>query len=438
MACRVAALSLLTATAAGAYELKRDSTGSEVRWQRRAEFVIDRGAALLLDEPLAFASAQAAVEAMDRGAPSLSLALRAGETSGVGYDFDQPSRNQSELVFPAKWEFDKGAIAVTVVTVDLRTHSIIDADIAFNPARKFKALPKADPHSEHDDVQNTLTHELGHALGLAHNPDLPEAVMFPLAKKGEVNKRSLSRDDSEGLAHLYAALPEDAEVTSDEPPVGCSQAGASPLPWALWLVLALGVRAGRAQSRPGMPGLLTVIVLLAPALALASPPRRADAPVSTAAVVATGEIVSSRTLPPVRGGRLLWTEVVLQVRQCLKGSCAERITVRVPGGRYGHLEQLIDGQPLPAMGEVAGIVFGGEVAGTRLYRLGDPADFLAFARGLALLPGSPNTSRSRLTLSVGVKAAQPLALPLASGLNQERTEPRGEPDERPTPDPDRR
>lgn len=392
MKTHVAATALLASLAAGAYELKRDSTGNLVRWEGRVELVIDQDAAKRVDEARVFAAAQAAVETVDAGAPALTISLRAGKTSGVGYDFEDPSRNQNEIVFPAEWSYDKGSLAVTVVTVDTRTHRILDADIAFNPKRKFRALPKQAQVGGHDDIQNTLTHELGHALGLAHNPSEPEAVMYPMAHPGEINKRTLSADDRTGLAFLYPEPPASEELP--EPAQGCSQGAGGLVPLAVLSLLALLRRRTFAW-----------LLLAAPA-ALAAPSRRADAPVREAEVVATAEVVSAHTLPPRRGERLLLTELTLRLRQCVKGACGAGWAIRVPGGKLGNLEQLVEGQPVPAEGEVVAVTVPQDPKlPAQLYRLQAIGDFTAFARGvfaagLAVelpLPGSTATYAPRLT-----------------------------------------
>lgn len=66
------------------------------------------------------------------------------------------------------------------------------------------------------DLQNTVTHELGHALGLDHSKD-PEATMYWTAAAGEVSKRDLADDDIEGLCTLYKTLSptEDVEIAPD-------------------------------------------------------------------------------------------------------------------------------------------------------------------------------------------------------------------------------
>jgi hypothetical protein len=65
------------------------------------------------------------------------------------------------------------------------------------------------------DLQNTLTHEAGHFIGLSHpcgDPGLPscasstgfaETTMFPQTTPGDVAKRSLSADDVAGIRAIY-------------------------------------------------------------------------------------------------------------------------------------------------------------------------------------------------------------------------------------------
>ena len=61
------------------------------------------------------------------------------------------------------------------------------------------------------DVQNIVTHELGHGLGLADlYPDDPRATsswaiqtMFGFATKGETMKRTLEAGDIAGITRLY-------------------------------------------------------------------------------------------------------------------------------------------------------------------------------------------------------------------------------------------
>ena len=79
------------------------------------------------------------------------------------------------------------------------------------------------------DLQNSMTHEFGHALGLDHSDD-EEATMAATTSEGEVSKRDLHQDDILGVVSLYPAgeAQENSEETnedSQENSQGSSQGG---------------------------------------------------------------------------------------------------------------------------------------------------------------------------------------------------------------------
>lgn len=411
------ALLLVSPLAANAYQLKTDSTGAVVRWGHAVEFVVDASADERLGESGAFVAIQASIEALNGAAPGLALTVRAGEVTGVGFNFDG-GVNQNEIVVPDEWTYDNRALAVTVVTLHTGRHEILDADIAFNRQhRRFKVLPAtSQPGGDFDDIQNTLTHELGHAVGLAHNPELPEAVMYPGARKGEVIKRALSEDDHAGLLELYphpatAAAPERGGTSTDALnsegalPTGCSAAPGGGGAGVLLILLSSVALFGRGGRRSGgrrvsdVGGLrraasaVTASILLLASPAFAFDAEREPAEVERAEWVATTRVVATRTLPPASGQRMLRTELELQLRQCVKGACPKVVRVLVPGGRHGELEQIVDAHRVPEAGEIVALVqVPSEVtsadspsaaARPALFRLETSRDFVAFARGLA-------------------------------------------------------
>ena len=151
------------------------------------------------------------------------------------------------------WEgTDPLTLALTTVSYGKSSGQIFDADIELNgwDGQSSSAPPGffytcADPPSAvctsigqpgciEWDVQNTVTHEAGHVLGLGHNCDSatptcpdPLATMYPRAKLGETSKRVLREDDIDGICTLY---PPDKGC-------GCGSTGAEGLLGLLGLLL---------------------------------------------------------------------------------------------------------------------------------------------------------------------------------------------------------
>ena len=134
------------------------------------------------------------------------------------------------------------------------------ADLAANPAQ-------ADGRTA--DFQNTLTHELGHVIGLAHNcyatsdgpapladntgnpevlcggADTPasvyDATMYPVVGLSDVARRTLSSDDAQAACDVYPSSQSLCGVSSS----GCSMlAGSAPIrPSRRWGVVLGGLLA---------------------------------------------------------------------------------------------------------------------------------------------------------------------------------------------------
>jgi hypothetical protein len=163
---------------------------------------------------------------------------------------------------------DWNIVALTSVLYDPDTGRILDADIELNGwdgGGTETSLPQGQPpngwyftcgdvattpcttYGEGDcrfmDLRNTLTHEVGHFVGLAHVPDhlpIDPENTWPTMEKtttaGETSKRSLAPDDIAGVCAIYPDQGGDGGC-------GCGSGGAA---GALALALA-----ALALRRPG-------------------------------------------------------------------------------------------------------------------------------------------------------------------------------------------
>lgn len=157
------------------------------------------------------------------------------------------------------WEHADGALAITTTTYDPNTGRISDSDIELNTPRFIFTTvdsppcipPIFDTNCVASDVQNTVTHEVGHVLGLGHSPD-PASTMSESAQPGEISKRSLDADSMQFVCDVYPAgkpsrtckLPAyDGELGKAKG--GCSSAPAPALLFALLLLLFRTARSWR-------------------------------------------------------------------------------------------------------------------------------------------------------------------------------------------------
>lgn len=130
--------------------------------------------------------------------------------------------------------YPSNALAVTTDFKSNVTGEIVDADIEINATSISWADLVTNPdlaNSSTADFQNTLTHELGHVIGLTHNcyspndetpvlkdnngndeltcsnPDVPQSVsdatMYPVVPMSDTERRTLSPDDEQAVCDIY-------------------------------------------------------------------------------------------------------------------------------------------------------------------------------------------------------------------------------------------
>jgi len=178
--------------------------------------------------------------------------------------------------------YDPAALALTSVSASTSSGIIRDADIEVN-ANHFSWADlvihpdlRGDGQNFHD-LQNALTHEMGHLIGLDHTcylqppapldntgtpipdcasapPDVLATTMFPSANPGDIDKRDLAPDDQKAVCEIYPAAQDPKTCSPGETePKGCSCAtGGEPVA-ALgpFVMLAAALLAVRARRRRG-------------------------------------------------------------------------------------------------------------------------------------------------------------------------------------------
>lgn len=192
------------------------------------------------------------------------------------------------------WDADDPAhasdrvIALTTVSYVAGTGEIVDADMELNawdgggpspPGFYFTCVDPPAPTCSQvpggagcisTDVQNVVTHEAGHVLGLAHSSD-PTATMYASSIEGETTKRTLAPDDIQtaqggGICDVYpaglatsvcfgsGAVATRAPSTCEQPSSGCGCGTVGVDGWLGLAALALTLRGLRGVRVPSPGG----------------------------------------------------------------------------------------------------------------------------------------------------------------------------------------
>jgi hypothetical protein len=197
-----------------------------------------------LTPDLAASAARAAAAVWSRGTLSCpGPASDAGPPPGPSFelkialadDSDAPvaNDNQNNLVFrKSGWDYEPSALAITTVFAQQANGVILDADVELNAVTggrfKWGDLVAGVGAEGAEDLQNTLTHEFGHLLGLDHNcfltgntrrgidnngnavpecerssAEVQDATMFAAVSRGDILRRTLASDDIAGVCAVY-------------------------------------------------------------------------------------------------------------------------------------------------------------------------------------------------------------------------------------------
>lgn len=136
------------------------------------------------------------------------------------------------------WPYGISIFALTVVTFDQCTGEIVDADVTLNDADLDFCTDFCKPGQQ--SLCNTLTHELGHVLGLDHSLAL-ESTMDSSGPSGQTKKCTLHGDDLQGACAAYAngcgrghVCGAKAAVAAPKQASGCTAGAAGAPSWPAW------------------------------------------------------------------------------------------------------------------------------------------------------------------------------------------------------------
>lgn len=291
-----------TALPAAGYVRSRTSEGEPLRWNRTCVTV-----SLFAGDPpppLDAATLETAVRAATEAwsadlvpCTALRLLLSTSPLPSADAVFD---RRNSVTFRRTEWRrepcddggggcvaYDPNAMAVTTIFALANSGEILDADIEINAvstlwtdvARDGAGAGIATSRGP-ADVQNVLTHELGHLIGLDHSP-LPESAMFATGAPGETKKRHLAHDDVDALCDVY---PRESDLTCAPRPERPVPAGGCSVPRGV----------PRGSGRGGVP-----LALVALALTVACRRRCSPSPAERSPFVTAGR---DRSPCPARAG----------------------------------------------------------------------------------------------------------------------------------------
>jgi hypothetical protein len=138
----------------------------------------------------------------------LSVQRRDERISCDAAEYNTGAGNVNSIVFIQDWSsregYDSRAFALTTVWHSISSGEVYDADIEIN--EEIGVYADCDPMDGCDegriDLQNVLTHEIGHFFTMAHS-DNNISTMWWMADPGDIDKRILRTDDIEGICTIY-------------------------------------------------------------------------------------------------------------------------------------------------------------------------------------------------------------------------------------------
>jgi hypothetical protein len=308
-----------------------------------------------------------------------TLVVQRGPEDEIG--FRRGGRNKNTVRYsPDGDPLANGALAITVITFDAHAREILDADIILNGEHKFGTFDEDPEHETQNvyDLQNVLTHELGHLLGLGEDYEDEYATMYAFSQPGETIKRDLEPVDVDSVVSLYIE-------PLDSGSAGCGGATIAAQNSEAWLWTALGLLGVGAVMRRRSVRAAAAGVSVLGALVIG---MSTSSSLPSKGVLFAGDTVHEGlaldVLPSVvTGAEARWEDGLIVTKLTLRTQPAtgdaHELSVDTLGGRVGDLVQQVGHVRPPIVGDALTLRFDDPSAagGQRVLTL---ADFQRSAR----------------------------------------------------------
>lgn len=251
-------LLLGVSSSAHAYTINTTEVGKRIRWSTDTVGVqMDSEFENYLGPGEAYAALAMGFEAW-RGLPRVpDMMIVPGTPASLGNHDGGPTNG---IYLLRDWPYDAAKLAVTVVTYEMDTGRLLDADIVVNGKANFALLPEPAPAGDASyDLAAVLTHESGHVLGLGESSAGPDATMWPYAKPDDTEKRTLAEDDEDGAIESYMSAPPPAASSCGANTVGGRASSRSGVAFGLFMLAmlpALRITRRRKLQGAALAGLL--------------------------------------------------------------------------------------------------------------------------------------------------------------------------------------
>jgi hypothetical protein len=256
-------LQILIPGQAQAYRINETERGRRIRWaDSRVVLAVEPAVAEMLPPGQVQRALEISTDAW-RGFDGVpDLAISTGLPGALGHHGDGPTNG---IYRPKVWDHEADKLAITVVTYEMASGRLLDADIIVNPHVGYGMLDEQMNTDGTYDLAAVMTHEMGHVLGLGESEDDRMATMWPYADQGDTHQRTLSADDEDGIIDAYDGPPPLPAAACAPMTVAGSGRHAPPV-WLAFLAFAtlcyLALRSSK-HSRRGvvMAGGVTLLAL---------------------------------------------------------------------------------------------------------------------------------------------------------------------------------